>query len=516
MKYSWRTCLGPEGQTIPDQVKRVLLVSIECNNDTSRTPMLAPAYLVAEARRDPVVRGNVEFEIRQFSMSEPAEKILEELLLKRYDIVGFSCYVWNYHVYEHIVPLMKRLSPQTILVMGGPQLYGTERTIMNQLSDLDVVAGRAGETAFAKLVRYVVEGKRDWSDIGGIIFRSNGTIVDTLDKHEWRKFDDIASPYIEGVIQGQFPNMNLQTYRGCPHSCSYCIMGSDVEVFDPLSIERVRQDLGKISGLGAHTLGFFDATFNHPPSRSRAILDAISEFGQFKTVGVSLYVQTLDDDLARNMARFRTEAGIGLQTCHPEAHRLMRRRLVLDRLISGVQIMNKYGMQYSIQIIVGLPGDTYESIARTLLFTVALEPPLIDSFRLMVLPGTDYRNRAEELGIVYESRPYHYIISHFSMNHAEINRAERMAQTLSIFYNCRATRKEIFEQAEKNGETIIDFCDALGVYIENFSLIDREELRKGEIIRSYDDQTLQRILSDFIRFRTKLAIELALAESHLD
>jgi hypothetical protein len=175
-------------------------------------------------------------------------------------------------------------------------------------------------------------------------------------------------------------------------------------------------------------------------------------------------------------------------------------------------MLKKYGLDFVLQVIVGLPGDTYESIASSIEYALAHEPPTIDVFRLMVLPGTEYRRRTEEFKLVYSPRPYHYIVSNYSMDAAQINRAERMGQAINVFYNRPTTRKQMLQQAAENGESVVTWGEAMGTFIESFGLLDRTELRKGDLIRDKDPTSLLKILSDFRRFRAELSVRTAQEE----
>jgi radical SAM superfamily enzyme YgiQ (UPF0313 family) len=506
MNTGWRTTLPPEGGPGEKEKINVLLVSVDCTADASRTPMLAPAFLAAHARRDPLIKRHVEFDIRQFSADQPVEAIIQEILAKNYQVIGFSCYVWNYQVYRQLIPVLKRLRPDALLIMGGQQVLGRERETLNHFPDLDIVVYQEGECALSEITGQVGMGKRDWSGIGGVIFRSGEELVDTYAKKKRLKFADIASPYLDGVITGRHQNLFLETYRGCPYHCAFCAWGRDEgRKIDPLPLERVRQELEVIGNMGADTLGIFDSNFNLPAERGRKIFDMIRANQQFKVVGTSIFAQYLHEELAGRMGEIQTMTGVGLQSTDPETNAKMKRRFMMDRMTKGIRLMNKHKIQFVLQVIVGLPGDTYRSIAETLNYSLNLNPPTIDAFRLMVLPGTEYRRQAGRLGIIYEPNPYHYVISHYSMDVAEINRAERMAQALTVFYNLPGTRREMFRQAGENNETVVDFCDAIGVFIDNFNLLDRQELRKGDIIRKKDEQYLLEILRDFKRFRKDLA-----------
>ena len=473
--------------------------------------MLAPAYLVAHARTDPLIRAHVEFEIRQFSIGKPIEVIVEEILARDYDAIGFSCYVWNYGVFEQLVPVLKHLRPDTVMIMGGPQLFDQERETLQQIPELDIVVYRHGELAFTEIVRQIVAEKQDWSTVGGILFRQNGQIHHTLARRKIAKFADIASPYLEGVITGRHHNLFVETYRGCPYTCAFCAWGGDeMPKLDLLPLKRVKRELAIMKDMGADMLGFFDSNFNQPADRCQEIFDTILELEQFKTIGISIFAQTLREGLARRMSHCEIMIGVGLQSSNPQVNKVMRRRFRDERMTAGIKLLKAHDLPFTLQVIVGLPGDTYQTIATTLNYALSLEPSTMDAFRLMLLPGTEYRHRAAELDLVYEPRPYHYVISHGTMTTAEINRAERMAQALTTFYNLPETRQEMFRQAAETNESIIDFCDAIGTFIENFDLLDRQELRKGDIIRTKDKPYLLEILQDFKQFRAELAVEMAL------
>lgn len=506
MNDSWNVTISPEISVSEAEKIKVLLVSVDWNRDMSRTPMLAPAFLVAHSRRDPQIRSRVEFEIRQFCMNDPVEIIIAEILARKRHIIGFTCYVWNYDLYEQILPVVKQIHPETILIMGGPQLLGQERDVMRWMPDLDIVAYKNGETAFTDIIRQTLTGKHDWFSIGGILSRSNGEIIDNSHQAKQLNFADVASPFLEGVITGKHRNVFLMTYRGCPGHCAFCAWsGNDGRHLDMLPMDRVRRELEVIREMGATSLGIFDSNFNQPPGRAQEIFDIILENKQINLVGTSIFAESMNNDLANRMGQVQSLIGVGIQAIKPGVNTVMGRHCELDRLSAGIRIMHLNNLQFVLQMIVGLPGDTYASIAETLNYALQFQPWRIDAFRLMVLPGTEYRFRAEELKLVYETRPFHYVISHYSMSCAEINRAERMAQALTLFYNLPEAREEMFIMAAENHETIIDFANAIGVFIDNFHLLDRQEFRKGTLFRVNDKSFLLEILHDFKQFRKDLA-----------
>jgi len=219
------------------------------------------------------------------------------------------------------------------------------------------------------------------------------------------------------------------------------------------------------------------------------------------------------EELAAKMSRVAMMIGVGLQSSDPDVNIVMKRRFRDEKMIAGVKRLRQHGLEFVLQVIIGLPGDTYESIAASIEYALALEPPTIDVFRLMVLPGTEYRRRADEFKIVYSRRPYHYVVSTCTMSPADINRAERMGQAVGVFYNRPETRQVMYQQMAQRGESVISWGDAMGTFIEHFRLLDRVELRKGDLIRAKDVAYLLKLQSDFERFRVELAVKAAWQQS---
>lgn len=502
MSEPWHRILLPESEVASQPFKRVLLLSIDYNSQVSQTPMLGPAFLVAHARSVPEIRRAVEFEIRQIGTEMSVEKIIELITTRQYDAIGLSCFAWNYGHFQQLIPLLKKLMPGVLLIMGGPQTAGQGKQLLEWNPELDIIVYGGGEVAFAEIVLQLVLGNRDWDRIGGIAYRYNSSLFDTSSRKKHVPFEEIASPYIEGVITGHHPNLYMETQRGCPYSCAYCVDGNKgTKGKDVLSLARIKHEIAIMKDLGSVMLGIFDPNFNQPGHRAEQVFDLIVSNGTFATIGASVYAQTLRESLVAKMARHITILGVGLQSSDVGVNANISRRFHSEKMKRGIELLNRYGLEYTLQIIIGLPGDTYESIVQTLNYTINLRPPGIDAFRLMILPGTEYARRSDELGIIHERYPFHYIISHATMGTEELNRAERMAQALAIFYNRPKTRRELFLQAADAGLTITDYSESIGTFIENFELIDRTELRKGNVVRAINEDQLLTILAEFKKFR---------------
>ena len=137
---------------------KILLVGIYDTNTVSLAPQLLSAYV----KQFPIA-GKYEIQTREFSIfSDTAESIIEEIQNYHPDIVGFSCYIWNYNLIREITPHL-----DCTILLGGPQVTGIEQKILQTNPEIDVIVTGEGERSFAALLEYFA-GERSLDGIPGI------------------------------------------------------------------------------------------------------------------------------------------------------------------------------------------------------------------------------------------------------------------------------------------------------------------------------------------------------------
>jgi radical SAM superfamily enzyme YgiQ (UPF0313 family) len=226
--------------------------------------------------------------------------------------------------------------------------------------------------------------------------------------------DGISSPYIEGILDlaGE-RRMSLETVRGCRFRCNYCYYPKSHQGIRFLSDTQILANLDYAAGHGATEVVFLDPTLNGRPDFADflRLLRRGNPSGRLTFSG-ELRAEGIDADLARLLreAGFR-EVEIGLQSVEPKAWELMGRPTNLSAFEQGVKAILAEGIKARVDLIVGLPGDTVDSVRRGIEFlhrTRAFSE--LQVFNLSILPGTAFRRDAEPLGLRHQPWPPYYVL----------------------------------------------------------------------------------------------------------
>jgi radical SAM superfamily enzyme YgiQ (UPF0313 family) len=326
------------------------------------------------------------------------------------EMVALSVYLWNAIAVAEIVAELRRRHSGAVIVLGGPDVQYTPDIALRRFQ-VDFICTGEGELAFLGLVEKLSSNRSNTlhHPPAGIASRwRNGGPAPLV-----AELDTIPSPFRDGIID--IPDsgwVDLETIRGCPFSCSFCLYGKNLEKVRTFSLERVRSDVEWVLERGATNLYFLDPTFNLPRERCRAILDMLAELnGERRAcIGVEARAEAVDDDLADRMAAAGiVSVEVGLQAVQPSVLQMMRRGLGRKGFVSGCQRLRERGIGVDIGIILGLPGDTVQTIRETISYVTQDLLGEVSAYRLRVLPGSDYWNRAAELGLECTDEPPYFI-----------------------------------------------------------------------------------------------------------
>ena len=198
-----------------------------------------------------------EINLRLFKYVEDLEQAIHE---KAPDILGLSNYPWNFNLGLEFFGMTRAISPQTICVMGGPNIPLEDEArsqFVKRNPLIDFYAYLEGEEAFAALVARALETgvdreKMKSTPIDGFIHRMSDTeVMKGTMLARRRNLDEIPSPYLTGhmdkFFDGKLSPM-METNRGCPFSCTFCHEGNQlISKVNHFSIERVKAELDYIA-----------------------------------------------------------------------------------------------------------------------------------------------------------------------------------------------------------------------------------------------------------------------------
>ena len=408
-------------------------------------------YIKSYAETDPLISRASRIDVVVPQDATNAARTAAEIVARKPDIVGFSCYIWNMLHTMEIARLVKQQAPETTIVVGGPDVSSVPKKALDTYPWIDVVVRGEGEETFRELLCHWLERGRPAVEPGlraiqGLGFRDGGEIVLTDKRPFLENLDVIPSPYLNGCIDLKTEKRSIlfETYRGCPFKCSFCFYPKDYgNLLHSFSMERVRNDLRDILASGAKSVFLMDPTFNVPPKRAKEILRFIAE--NRRSDDLSVTVELRVDLLDQEFMGLLKQAGIsvveiGLQSSNDAALRAVDRKQSMRKITENVHYLQSIGIEVVFQLIFGLPEDTYEDYLDSLDFCVGLDATKIEPYRLQLLPGTPMYDNAELLGLEFVDRGDRKIIRTRTMSKEDIERAEMLTRLLECFYDDKVAR----------------------------------------------------------------------------
>ena len=320
--------------------------------------------------------------------------LMDILLDRRPDIVGFTVYCWNL---KRCLYLSKKLkenyAPQ--IVFGGPEITPDNPLIDSPHVDFFVYG--EGEAVFLKLLQdQTLWEKRRAAEPAGDIFR------------------DSPSPYLQNIMEPEIDNiMLLETQRGCPYRCGYCYYNKSHSGLTFADKGYLMQGVQWALDHDVKELYLLDPSLNVRPGL-KDLLKEISLINKNRRLEIISEIRA--EAIDAQMAALFVAAGfswfeIGLQSTNPQALEIMNRPTDTKRFAKGAQLIKERGIVPAIDLIVGLPGDDLRGFSRSVEFVA--QNNLYDDiqvFPLSVLPGTDFRWNSNKLGLRFDESPPYTLI----------------------------------------------------------------------------------------------------------
>jgi len=362
----------------------------------------------------------VEFDINQ-RVLDVAEAILE----LQPKILGLAVYIWNAEPTRELVSLVKRLSPTTRIVLGGPEIsHETEGQPLTDLAD-HVICGEA-DLAFAELCQALLDGKSPEK-----ILRPQLPDLTTLAL----PYDD----YSERDCQHRV--IYVEASRGCPYACEFCLSSLDEKV-RAFPLEGFLAAMRRLSERGVRQFKLVDRTFNLHIETSRRILAFFLELcGQVEGLFVhfEMIPDRLPDALRELLAQFPPGAlqlEVGVQTLSPVVEENVSRRQKHDKLADNFRFLRQQtGVHIHADLIVGLPGETLASFAHGFDTLHALQPHEIQVGMLKRLRGTPIQRHDQMHRMVYAPTPPYEILRTGTIDFPTMQAMRRFAKYWDLFHN---------------------------------------------------------------------------------
>ena len=376
-------------------------------------------YLLANLGALKPAAAIVEFDINQ----RPVD-IAEVLLAQNPKIIGLGIYIWNVVPSTEVVAAVKRLRPDIIIVLGGPEVsYETESQAIAQLADY-VITGEA-DLKFAELCAQLLAGARPATKIIPAGLPDFSQLALPYDLYDDK---DVAHRIIY-----------VEASRGCPFSCEFCLSSLDIPVRQA-ALPDLLSHLERLLDRGVKQFKFVDRTFNLNLAFSRAILEFfLGRYQPGHFFHFEMVPDRLPEALREIIARFphgSLQFEVGVQTFNEQAAGLIQRRQNLTRLEDNFRFLRQQtGVHIHADLIAGLPGESLESFGAGFDRLLALGPQEIQVGILKRLRGTPISRHDAEWRMIYNPQPPYEILQNKLIDFAAMQKLRRFARYWDLVGN---------------------------------------------------------------------------------
>ncbi len=355
-------------------------------------------------------RFNTNIEVVLFKYVDDLEKAI---INSPPDVLGLSNYCWNQNLGYEMSCLLHEKNPHGLSVWGGPN-FPKEKFLQEEwlykYSDMDVYIPLEAEEGLASIIEFALTIKnrklirseiRENVIYGCITRKLDGSLNFASPAPRIKNLDEIPSPYLTGILDKFFDGKldpYIQTSRGCPFKCTFCVDGSDdVKKVNRFSLDRVTKELeyiGKHVPSNLQALHIADLNFGmHKGDLDicNAIMDIKKKYKYPNMVGTAPGKNSKE----RIIATVKILEGTLLLTMSVQSmdkqvlKNIKRENISEQEMLDLAPIIKESGLQTKAEVILGLPGDSVQAHLYTLKTLLNAEIDEILVFSCMLLPGSE-------------------------------------------------------------------------------------------------------------------------------
>lgn len=353
--------------------KNIYMAQINYLHGNSTFLPYAVGTLIANAKKYDEIDGFYSFREPVF-IREPVNKVIDRIDDEPF-LFGFSNYIWNHEYNKVLARKIKEKYPDCFIFFGGHQV-SPDASLLEKEEYIDCLCFGEGEEVFAELL-LALKNNTSLQDVPNIAYRENGQVL--ISKARKIERIDYPSPYLTGVFDSileHYPEIDfhavIETNRGCPYRCAYCDWGnlhSNVRFF---SEDKVMQELKWLSDHNIRGFGCADANFGMF-ERDEKFVDEMVRLHNDEGVLTRFQVSSAknSNDRVFRISKKLNECGmdkgatLSFQSLSEEVlSNIQRKNIPVESFSSLLNMYNEAGIATYSELILGLPGETYESFVE--------------------------------------------------------------------------------------------------------------------------------------------------------
>ena len=408
------------------------LLWLDLNSSYAHSSLALPA-LHAQVADD----TTIEWCVVSATINENTGSVVNQIYRHQPDIIAATNWLFNHEQLLHIVSRAKALLPHCCIILGGPEFLGDNAAFLYKNKFVSGVFRGEGEEVFPLWLKVWNHSKEEWQSITGLCYLDENNQYQDNGIARVMNFSQLISPEKSRFFNWSKPFVQLETTRGCFNTCAFCVSGGEKPV-RTIPLEAIRGRLNDIHRHGIKNVRVLDRTFNYNNKRAKELLDLFRNYPDI-CFHLEIHPALLSEELKQELSALpkgllHLEAGI--QSLKEPVLQQSRRIGKLSDALEGLKYLcSLKNMETHADLIAGLPlyhlSEIFEDV-RTLAEYGAGE---IQLESLKLLPGTEMRRRAEELGIQYSPLPPYEVLQTREISVDELQTAHYLSRMLDGFYN---------------------------------------------------------------------------------
>jgi len=409
--------------------------------------------------------------IKEFSINDAIQTVVEKLLSDSPDIIGIGVYIWNVSEVRELIHIIKKVAPATKIILGGPEV--TYEPFRVNLDDADYIIQGEGDVAFYELCKSIL----DESTTERIIKMTLPNLKAVQLPYKYYTDEDIKNRYIYVEIS-----------RGCPFECEFCLSSMDEKV-RAFNLDSVLEEFEILWQRGARNFKFVDRTFNLNMKAANRILDFFLSkeapyFAHFEVIP-DHFPASLREKI-KSFPHGALQLEIGIQTLNLEIADNISRQLKMQKIEENIAFLeNETTAHIHLDLIVGLPGESLESFGVNLDKLMAMSSCEIQIGILKKLSGTYIKRHDVLFEMLYSDIPPYDILKNSELSFNDIQVMKRFARFWDLTYNSGNFKKSIHLLWGEESVFENFYAFGLWIYEQTDSTWKISLQRLGELLFSY-------------------------------
>ncbi len=359
--------------------------------------MMISGYLRKEGFDNTLIDANAS--------KKTIEDIKEIFNKSKPDIVFFSTSTCTIYKDLLVGKVAKEVNPSIVTVAIGTHVMALPDETFSESEHLDVII-YSGEWEQASL--NIVQNINNLQSAKGIFYRKpGGDIVKTETQSPVENLDDLGFPAHDKIEQEiyrdpttkNFPKTMVMGQKACISNCSFCCQPAffGAPSVRKRSVEHFLEELKWVKKLGFNEVMFNDATLTSDLDWAASLFEGMIR----NEINLTWNCSTRADRVNPEILKMMKKAGchtiaIGMESVDPTVLKNIRKGVTGEKIREAVSMVKECGMNTIVFCVVGFPGETRESIEKTISFVKTLDTTFITLGIAVPAPGTDFYRYVEK------------------------------------------------------------------------------------------------------------------------